>query len=122
MSLRRMLTKLAAELYDLEQGITDAGKRKDPKVDKIDSYLRLIMFESRPRFASVMQKEVAAGDVFFLNDILLAFKKAGFFDEFPEKKWIVDVVDTIFKGALRDLHAPTRLLRRGEGEDAAEES
>ncbi len=116
-----MLTKLAAELYDLEQGVTDGGKRKDPKVEKIDEYLRLVMFESRPRFASAMQKEVASGDLFFLNDILLAFKKAGFFDEFPEKKWIVDTVDTIFKGALRNLHTPTKLLRREDVEKAAEE-
>ena len=122
MSLRRMLTKLAAELYDLEQGLTDGGKRKDPKVEKIDAYLRLVMFEPRPRFASALQKEVASGDVYFLNDVLLAFKKAGFFEEFPEKKWIVDVVGTIFKGALRDLSAGGRSPGGGEGDDSAEES
>lgn len=121
MSLRRTLTKLAAELYDLEQGLTDGGKRKDPKVDKIDDYLRLIMFEPRPRFASAMQKEVASGDLYFFNDVLLAFKKAGFFEEFPEKKWIMDIIETILKGALRDLGAGAASPDGGKADQPAEE-
>ena len=109
--MRAELRRLIAALDALER---PEGGREGIDPNKIDDFFRLILLGENNYIARYLADLRETEDWLVVSDVVMALEKGGFFELFPRKKWVSNLVRGSWDKALREA------MESGESEGAAE--
>ena len=99
--MRPELKKIIAELDELEDGLAATGDRSAAK-NKIDDFFRLLLLGENNYIASYLSQLKEGDDWLLFNDVIAALEAGGFFNLFPRKKWVINMVRGSWDKALKE--------------------
>ena len=99
--MRPELKKIIAELDELENGLAATGDRTVAK-NKIDDFFRLLLLGENNYIANYLSQLKEGDDWLLFNDVAAALEAGSFFDLFPRKKWVINMVRGSWDKALKE--------------------
>lgn len=102
--MRPELKKIIAELDELEAGLaaSAASSEKSSPKNKIDEFFRLLLLGENTYIANYLAQLKEGDDWLLFNDVTTALEAGGFFDLFPRKKWVINMVKGSWDKAMRE--------------------
>ena len=92
---------MRAELKGLIEAL-DGLEKEGADGNKIDDFFRLILLGENSYIARYLSDLKETQDWLLFSDVVMALEQARFFEFFPRKKWVVNMVRGSWDRALKD--------------------